>query len=255
MKTIEEAIKLVQEFDFKSATQKEIEEVLPTFGMNDECPFEISKTFQPYMGWGIKFWQYPSQFSKLLCELKNKDISSYLELGVRWGGTFIILNELLLKYNPLLESRAMDIIPASDILDVYQNKFVKKNFIYHQMDTHDKFLFSVVENYDTSYNINKKIDLIFIDACHAYQCVLKDYHTSLMLGAKYIIFHDIVNMSTAGTIKAWKEIKRNHKKTYEFTDQYPDVDGKFLGIGLIEVTKEDFIFPMFKTHYHHLFDW
>jgi len=36
MKTIEQAISEIQNFDFKSATQKEIEEILPTFGMNNE---------------------------------------------------------------------------------------------------------------------------------------------------------------------------------------------------------------------------
>lgn len=255
MKTIKEAIKSVQSFDFKVASQNEIEEILPTFGMNNECTFEIPKRFESYMGWGIKFWQYPNQFSKLLCHLKDKDIDSYLELGVRWGGTFIIMNEFLLKYNPILESRALDVIPPSEILSIYQNEFRKKKFIYHETDTHDIFLVESIEGREVSESINKKIDLVFIDACHAYQCVKHDYHMALMFGAKYIIFHDIVNQSTKGAVNAWNEIKRLHKKTYEFVDQYDELNGKFLGIGLIEVDKGDNIFPMFKPHYHHLFDW
>jgi len=66
MKTIEESIQMVKNFDFKNSTQKEIEDAIPTFGMNDEFPLELPKEIQEYMGWGIKTWQYPSQISKLL---------------------------------------------------------------------------------------------------------------------------------------------------------------------------------------------
>ena len=75
-----------------------------------------------------------------------------------------------------------------------------------------------------------------------------------MMGAKYIVFHDIVNSATKGNKIAWEEIKRNHKNIHEFTDQYDSVTGSFLGIGVVEVSKEDSIFPMFSTHYHRYFD-
>ena len=35
-------------------------------------------------------------------KIKDKKIDSYLEIGCRWGGTFIIINELLKRYNPYL---------------------------------------------------------------------------------------------------------------------------------------------------------
>lgn len=252
MKTIEESINAVQSFDFKSATQKEIEEILPTFGMNDEYPYEMPNFLKPYMGWGIKFWQYPNQFSKLLTFLKNKDIGSYLELGVRWGGTFIIINELLQKYDPILEAHAVDIIPQSEILEAYQKKRYL-DFKYHLMDSQSPFLISSIDGDDFMLP-QKKIDLVFIDGCHAYQCVKRDYFLALMLGAKYIIFHDIVNINTKGLQYSWREAKLNHKKTYEFVDQY-DINGKMLGIGVVEVSKEDDVFPLFKPYYHHLFNW
>ena len=66
MKTIEESIQLVKDFDWKNSTQEEIENILPSFGMNNEQLFEMPKEFEPNMGWGIKFWQYPNQLSKLL---------------------------------------------------------------------------------------------------------------------------------------------------------------------------------------------
>lgn len=254
MKSIDEAILSVKNFDFKSATQKEIEEVLPTFGMNDECIPEMPKIFEPYFGWGIKFWQYPNQFSKLLTFLKNKEIDSYLEIGVRHGGTFIVMNELLMRYYPLLESHCLDIIPASEILHLYQTKFRENQFWYHQIESGSPYLFERIESGDNVIP-NKKIDLIFIDACHSYQCIKRDYFTSLMFGPKYIMFHDIINTNTKGARYAWNEIKRFHKKTYEFIDQYEEMNGKYLGIGVVEISKEDPIFPMYKSHYHHLFEW
>lgn len=254
MKTIEESIKAVKEFDFKSATQKEIEEVLPSFGMNDEYTFEMPKIFEPNFGWGIKFWQYPNQFSKLLTHLKDKEIDSYLEMGVRWGGTFIIMNEFLMKYNPILETHAIDIIEASEILHIYQTKFRDRQFFYHHMQTQSPNFFEILEGKDNLVP-TKQIDLVFIDACHSYQCIKRDYYIALMLGAKYILFHDIVNTNTKGAQLAWKEMKKLHKTTHEFVDQYENMNGKYLGLGLIEVDKNDDVFPMFKTHYHHLDDW
>ena len=49
MKTIEEAILAVKSFDFKNATQKEIEEIIPTFGMNDEYIEEMPKSLSKHL--------------------------------------------------------------------------------------------------------------------------------------------------------------------------------------------------------------
>ena len=253
MKSIEKAIESVREFDFKSATQREIEEILPTFGMNDESLDEMPEIFKPYFGWGIKFWQYPNQLSKLLTFIKGKDISSYLEIGVRHGGTFIILNELLMKYNPALESHCIDVIQASKILSTYQNNHRNHRFLYHEIDSLSPYFFIRLEGHESEVPY-KKIDFVFIDGCHAYQCVMRDYYTSLMLGPKYLMFHDIVNVDTKGAKIAWEQIKKNHKKTYEFIDQYDEMNGSFLGIGLVELTKDDSIFPMFKPYFHQTFD-
>lgn len=251
MKTIEDAIKSVKNFDFKNATIEEIENAIPTFGMNNEFISELPKEFGDYMGWGIKTWQYPNQLSRLLFFLKNKNIDSYLEIGCRWGGTFILMNELLRKYNPSLEAHCVDFIPASDILDIYQNKFEGNKFGYHQLESFSPYLFSRLY---ADVNIPKpKIDLVFIDGCHTYFCIHEDYHRALMLGAKYIVFHDIVSCSSSTAKFAWNNIKKKHKKIHEFTDQYESVNGTFMGIGVIEVDKEDDCFPHFQEYYPQFF--
>lgn len=254
MKTIEEAILAVKSFDFKNATQKEIEEIIPTFGMNDEYIEEMPQSLSSYFGWGIKIWQYPNQFSKFLCYLKDKEIDSYFEMGVRYGGTFILVNELLLKKNPALESHCLDMIPPSEILSIYQHEFRKNRFFYHQSCSQDISIFNTLGD-SNPYFVNKQIDFVFIDACHTYQCVKRDYFIALMLGAKYIAFHDIASVVTKGVKNFWSEIKNTHKNCTEFIDQYDEVEGSYMGIGVVEITKEDDIFPMFKPHYHHLFNW
>jgi cephalosporin hydroxylase len=251
MKTIEESIQMVKNFDFKNATQKEIEDAIPTFGMNDEFPFEMPKELQEYMGWGIKTWQYPSQISKLLYFLKDKNINSYLEIGCRWGGTFILINELLRKYNPSLDAHCVDYIPASDILDIYQNKFEGNRFYYHQLESFSPYLF--IKMYGDVNVPKPQTDLVFIDGCHTYFCIQEDYHRALFLGAKYIIFHDIVSSSSISSKLSWENIKKKHKKVYEFTDQYESVNGTFMGIGVIEIDKEDDCFPHFKEYYPKFF--
>ena len=252
MKSIEQAIQAVKDFDWVNSTREEIEQVLPTFGMNDESFYEAPKEFQPYMGWRIKFWQYPNQLSGLITLLRDKEINSYFEIGCRWGGTFIIMSEVFRSKNPHMALYANDFIPPSEILDTYQNKFKGNDFMYLQYDSSYVYLF-----YDLCCKILKpqpQIDCVFIDGCHMYWCIKEDYRRALNLGAKYIIFHDIVSQSTPPSRVSWNEIKKKHRKTYEFTDQYESVKGKYMGIGVVEVTKDDDIFPFYKEFYSDLFD-
>lgn len=251
MKTIEQAIQEIKDFDFLKATQEEIEKILPTFGMNDEQVYEMPKEFQEYMGWGIKFWQYPNQFSKFLNYIKGKEINSYFEIGVRWGGTFILVNEVLRRTNPHIAAFANDWIPPSDILSIYQHNFKLNEFVYLEKSSNDVYLF---ENLCCAITKpTPQIDMVFIDGCHTYWCIMEDYQRALNLGAKYIVFHDIVSQSSSSCKIAWKDIKKKHKKTFEFTDQYDSVTGTYMGIGVVEITEEDDCFPFFKDKYSHLF--
>jgi len=251
MKTIQEAIQEVKNFNFKTATQEEIEAILPTFGMNDEQTFEMPAELSEYFGWGIKFWQYPNQLSKLICYLREKEINSYLEIGCRWGGTFIILNEVLRYYNPHIEAFALDFIPPSDILHSYQNDFKGNPFAYLQMDSHSPELLFHLGGFKAVPKVN--IDCVLIDGNHNYWGINEDYHRALTMGAKYIIFHDIINQSCVSCIEAWKNIKKNHTNIVEFTDQYDSVKGTYLGIAVVEVSKHDKCFPHFKQYYPDLF--
>jgi hypothetical protein len=216
-----EILKKLREIDVKTIDIKLLESILPSLGMNGENDSELPKELSEHFNKGIRFWQYPNQFAPYLKQLSNYEIKSYLEIGCRWGGTFIIKNEILSKINGGIQSYACDIIPPSTILNEYK---IHSNFVYINSDS--KLL--------SRNTINHDIDLIMIDGDHSYNGLSRDFEVSKQFNPKYITFHDIHSDACSGVVKFWSEIKKQHKH-YEFIDQYSSVNGKFLGIGLIEL--------------------
>lgn len=217
---MKEIIEKIRSINIDNISELELENILPEFGMNDEKLTQMPSHLNQFYGKGLKFWQYPNQFSRYLKKISTYEIKSYLEIGSRWGGTFVITNEIL-KMNNNITSYACDIIPISNILKEYQKY---NNFTYI-----NKSSFQL-----TKKDFNENIDLIFIDGFHSYDAVKNDYITSLTLNPKYIVFHDIYNDACPDVVKFWNEIK-NDFVYFEFIEQYDNVNGNFLGIGLIEI--------------------
>lgn len=211
----------IQNLNIKNISNSELETFLPELGMNNENLNEMPNHLSQYYGKGLKFWQYPNQFSKYLKHITNKDINSYLEIGCRWGGTFIITTEFLKLNNPNIKSFCCDIITESEILLEY---FEYQKFEYLNMDSSQL-------NRDV---ISQNIDLILIDGDHSYIGVKKDFENSLQFNPKYIVFHDIKSSVCPGVVKFWNEVKGKYPN-FEFIEQYDSVNGDFLGIGLIEL--------------------
>jgi len=221
MVIMENIIKELRGLDLSVITELKLEKLLPNFGINDENNTEMPRSLSQYYGKGIKFWQYPNQFSKYLKQLNKYNINSYLEIGCRWGGTFIITNELLKRKNPNVKSYACDLIVMSEILEEYKTyadfKYIKE------------FSFKLDKTM-----VQENIDLILVDGDHSYEGVKKDFDVCKQFNPKYVVFHDIVNKACVGTIQFWEEIKKDYKH-YEYVEQYDEVDGTYLGIGLIEL--------------------
>jgi hypothetical protein len=76
-----------------------------------ESPPEL----HPFSGQGLRVWQYPSQFSKYLAKVAMLDVGSYMELGVRHGGSFVATVEVLERVEQLDFAVAVDIIPCPAI--------------------------------------------------------------------------------------------------------------------------------------------
>ena len=215
-------IDLIKSLDINNISEHDLEAFLPNLGMNDENLHEMPTELSEYYGKGLKFWQYPNQFSKYLKQLSKYKINSYLEIGCRWGGTFIITNEILKLNDGAIKSYACDLIPMCDILNEYK---LYSDFTYIQESSSNL----------TTNNVCEQIDLILIDAEHSYNAVKNDLEIAKQFNPKYIVFHDITSDVCPGVGMFWNEIKNDYKH-YEFIEQYNSVVvGNYLGIGLIEL--------------------
>jgi hypothetical protein len=219
-------VKLIKQSSFEELENNYyLEQLIVKLGFNTELLQEQPQIVKENGG-GLLIWQYPNQFSKYLCLLRNQTISSYIEIGCRWGGTFVLTNEYLKMFNTVNKSVAVDIID-SPVLSYCLN------------NTETQFLKINSQSQDFKNYINNNFfDLVFIDGDHSYYGVKNDYEISKNSG-KIFVFHDIVNYMCPGVVQFWNELKNNEGDIYnffEFTEQYDDVwndtNQTFLGIGV-----------------------
>src|SRR5580704_9247269 len=187
--------------------------LLPRLGLNGELLKEFPEELYPSCGYGVRSWQYPSQFSKYLVYLSGKQIRTYLEIGCRHGGTFIITVEYLKRFNNLQVACAMD-IEDSEIMREYKRK--EPGIVYA--------LISSLSNDGRRLIQQMRWDLALIDGDHTYEACAADYD-SVRDHARLIALHDIVSDVCPGVRQLWQELKRAVPvlRREEFVDQYENV--------------------------------
>ena len=202
-----------------------LEKLMEKLGFNTEG-LEEQPEIVKANGGGLLVWQYPNQFSKYLCLLSQHKIESYMEIGCRWGGTFVLTVEYLKRFNATVSGVAVDLIdsPVAEYCGRSSgSQFLKMNSQSPEFK---------------GYMASRHFDLIFIDGDHSYSGVKSDYQEAVGHG-RIFVFHDIVNDVCPGVIQFWNELKQFEKDTYtfyEFVEQYPDVWNRtrrrYLGIGV-----------------------
>ena len=209
IKDISETIEFIKQGNLKKFDYNDLVNVIPTFGLNDEILHEQPISLQSFYGKGIKIWQYPNQFARLIMWLNDIRVNSYVEIGCRWGGTFIIISQILKLNNDNIKLYACDFIDQSEILREYSQHV---NFNYLQINSRcEEFINSVRNN----------CDMVFIDGDHTYEGCKYDFDLFKdNINTKYIIFHDIDNVSCPGVSKIWNEIKVDDRFEFiEFIEQ------------------------------------
>ncbi len=189
-------------------------------------------------GKGLHLLQLPCQLAPLLAWLADnaRGIECYLEIGVRWGGMFILISEWLRRFSPELRKViALDPAEMSPLIREYVD-YISKT------DGDDRLEVRYEKEYSTSAAaknliLNLRPDFVFIDGDHRYEGVSHDYE--LVRGqAKMLMFHDICASAWPGVGRLWREVlaqnPQNHSAV-EFTKQYQSGDGGGMGLGVVKM--------------------
>ena len=169
--------------------------------------------------------QYPNQFAPYLHFLSSLDVDSYIEIGCRFGGTFLLTVEYLSRFRTLGTAVAVDIAPSPVEYACLSDRLTCE-FVLADSST-DEF---------RRYLGDTNFTLAFIDGDHSYEGVRRDY-LLMRERAKVLVFHDVASSSVPGVGRLWREVKSEGDfEIHEFIQQYPDVrargGGRFFGIGV-----------------------
>jgi len=173
---------------------------VPSIGLNNEALNEQPQELEEFFGKGLHLWQYPRQLARYLVWLTHNavEMTSYVEIGCRWGGMFILVNEWLKKIGAKLKfSIALDPIEPTPFIKRYI-QLSDTPVQYHQKFSSDpEFM---------GYVAQCKPDMIFIDGNHTMGGVMLD-HVVARPVAKIIVHHDVASLSCPDTTLFWSYLK------------------------------------------------
>lgn len=205
-----------------------LESLLPQLGL---CGGRMlyPPALRPYMDQGLEQMQMPNQFAPYLAKLASLKVRRYCEIGVKYGGAFIITVELLRKLCGLEHACAVDINFCPTL--VKYSRAVPQA-VFHQMDSASPPFLALLES--------GRFDAVFVDGDHEENACYRDI-VSAVQHARHVVVHDISNDFTPGPARAWSRMKADFPAGFvfhEFTAQYPEVledtKHRVLGIGLAE---------------------
>jgi hypothetical protein len=197
-----------------------VEALLLELGLNEEGSSELPPELHAHCG-GLRIWQYPTQFSRYLVQLSRLAVRSYLEIGIRHGGSFVATTEYLDRFHELELSVGVDVIDCPSMAE-YCSRNDRAQFW---------LLNSRSPEFVARFEALGPVDLVFIDSHHEEeQC--RDELAVLAPRADMIAFHDIANVGCPAIRRVWDDVKRSTEyRCFEYVEQYAGL-GPFMGIGL-----------------------
>jgi hypothetical protein len=160
--------------------------------------------------------QFPKEFAEYLIFLSDKNIQTYMEVGVAHGGSWYFTDSFLRAINPNYKgSQAYD--PANSLIDFEPYRIKHKTVVFNQISS-------------SSILLKEPIDLCLIDAVHKEKHVWNDFN-KVKNHAKYVAFHDIVQLGRNTVYKVWNKLKQDYPH-WEFIDS---AAGSICGIGVIQL--------------------
>jgi hypothetical protein len=202
--------------------------LIPGLGLNDEGFEQIPVELHRYCGTGLRCWQYPRQLAGYLVLLSRLGIRSYLEIGVRHGGTFVLTVEYLRRFGPLERALAVDLGDAPSLRE-YAGRTEGVRFV--QADSHSAEFRSFFER-------EPAFDLALIDGDHTAEGCWQDFEL-VRARASVLAFHDIASDVVPGVGEVWQRVRAECAGTHEFhefTAQYESLHRRtgrrYLGLGV-----------------------
>ena len=196
-------------------------ELLPALGLNHEMLDEgglgsiLPASLGRFAGTGLRAWQMPNQFAPYLARLSHYPIRSYLEVGVRHGGTFVITTEYLNRFHTVERAVGVDIADSPSTAE-YARSNPRGRFV--RLNTRSRRFRRLVRR-------GAPWDLVLIDGDHHEQALRRDLE-SVIGAARIIAFHDIVTAIAPGVRRVWDEFKSRRATRFdffEFDGQYDEV--------------------------------
>jgi len=196
--------------------------------LNDEGFEQIPAELHRYCGAGLRCWQYPSQLAGYLVLLSRLGIRSYLEIGVRHGGTFVLTVEYLRRFHPLAQAVAVDL---GDSPSLREYAATSSGVQFLQADSHSAEFRQFIAGHPG-------FDLALIDGDHTAEGCWQDFEL-VRDRAAIVAFHDIVSDVVPGVGEVWRRVRAECGDRYEFhefTAQYDSLQRRtgqrFLGLGV-----------------------
>jgi hypothetical protein len=215
-------IHLIRERSSESLSRaSDLENLLLELGLNDEGLDEFPLRLRQFCGAGLRIWQYPVQFSRYLARMATLRVRSYLELGIRHGGSFVATVEILDRFFPLESAIGVDVIPCPSMAEY---KTLNPRIEFCCLNTQSGEFGALIDRI-------KPVDLVFIDSHHEETQCRREFE-ALRESARMIAFHDVLNRNCPGVGRVWQEVKTSGDyECSEYTEQYDDL-GPYMGIGL-----------------------